>query len=208
VSARADVTVLLLAGGAGRRFGADKRLATVGGEPLVARAYRAAAEAGGEIWVLAGSAASAAALAAVLPQATMRLDPRPGEGPLAAFAAALGAIRTPLALLVAADMDRLDPELLAALAAEAHRCGAAAVPLSGGVPQVTCAAYPRRLAPAAEKAVAAGERSLSAWVGRRGASAGGDVVYVPPERWAGWTAASEPFHNINLPSDLPQGRHE
>ncbi|MGH7544598.1 MAG: molybdenum cofactor guanylyltransferase, partial [Gemmatimonadota bacterium] len=101
---------VVLAGGASRRYGAPKALATVAGERIADRAIRAVREAVGRVVVVANDAPTFGVLG--LP---MRPDARPGAG-------ALGGMHTAVAwaeeegfagaLVVACDMPFLSTALL------------------------------------------------------------------------------------------------
>jgi molybdopterin-guanine dinucleotide biosynthesis protein A len=195
------MTVLLLAGGRSRRFGRDKRLEPIGGEPLIARTY-AVARVVAQTWVLVADAADAAALRPVLPDAHFVPDAIPGAGPLAALASALVNLPTPAALLVAADLVELDGSLLAELARATAAADSIVVPEDEGRLQVACAGYPRSLATAAAIAVAEGQRSLMDWVQDLAVTDPKAVRVIPPEVWRAWSGTAQPFRNVNEPSDL------
>jgi molybdopterin-guanine dinucleotide biosynthesis protein A len=111
----ARVTGIVLAGGRSTRFGGDKLLAVVGGQPLLHRAIRAVAEVADEIVVVV----SAGAVAPTLPPGLavpvrVARDAVADLGPLAGLAAGLGASAQPLALLVAGDQPALRTQVLRA----------------------------------------------------------------------------------------------
>ncbi|MEV6877982.1 nucleotidyltransferase family protein [Amycolatopsis sp. NPDC051128] len=117
------VAGLLLAAGAGRRFGGPKALAEIGGEPLVLRALRILTEAGcAPIRVVVGAAAED--VSALLPdpaQAVPAEDWATGMGAsLRAGLAALENTEGPVAALVhLVDLPWVGPEILARVAAHA-----------------------------------------------------------------------------------------
>src|SRR4029453_15299916 len=108
----------VLAGGASRRMGRDKAPLAVGGVALAAGVLAAAARDADPVVLVAPEGHPARGLAA-------RVVTAPGEGPLAALAAALAALEADHVLVLAGDHPGLAVELLAHLAALAP--GGAAV---------------------------------------------------------------------------------
>ncbi len=133
---------MILAGGAGRRMGADKALVPVGGVPMVERVARAMREVADDV-VVSGRRSPLAGCAP-LP------DDRPARrGPLAGLATALRVAEGRQVLLVAVDQPLVRAATLRELAQLAAP-GAAVVPVDGGARQVTCAVYPAAWAAPAE----------------------------------------------------------
>jgi molybdopterin-guanine dinucleotide biosynthesis protein A len=115
---------IVLAGGAARRLGgADKPRLTVGGRSLLERVLDACAAA--RTTVVVGPEGPQAAVAAVLDPVAAPRGPRwtrerpAGGGPVAAVAAALAepALRSPVVLLLAADLPFLDAAVVRRLVA-------------------------------------------------------------------------------------------
>src|SRR5215213_9916971 len=104
----------VLAGGASRRMGRDKATLAVGGVALAAGVLAAAAEVADPVVLVAPQGHPARGLGA-------RVVTDPGEGPLAALAAALAALETDHVLVLAGDHPGLAVELLAQLVALAPR---------------------------------------------------------------------------------------
>lgn len=229
--------MLLLAGGASRRMGCDKRLLPLGGRPLAARAFEAAGHVGG-VWVLVAEPADEALLGRHLTgEAKFVVDATPGAGPMAALAAALPKVPAPRALLVAVDLALVTGPFLARLAAlaEAEAAGIV-VPRADGRLQVTCAVYARPLAPALAAAVAGGEASLTRFVAglapagappppggpeapAPGAAPGAamdvrlpppcGVRIVEPAVWSRWPGAGRhTFAAVNTPADYERLKHD
>src|SRR5918992_2005218 len=98
----------VLAGGASRRMGRDKATLTVGGVELASLVLAAAARVADPVVLVAPDGHPARRLAA--PAVA-----DPGQGPLAALAAALGALEADHVLVLAADHPGLRVELLAHL---------------------------------------------------------------------------------------------
>lgn len=179
---------LVLAGGQGRRMGAEKALVALAGRPLVAHV---AARLAPQVAVLAlsanGDAARFAALGLpVLPD----LPGEAGEGPLAGLRAGLAWAATERAealVTVATDTPFLPRDLVARLVAAA-RGGQPAHAVSGGRAHYTAALWPLTMGPAVAARFAAGERRLRACL------EGAAIVSFegPPD----------PFANLNTPEDL------
>jgi molybdenum cofactor guanylyltransferase len=115
----------VLAGGASRRMGRDKATLAVGGVELASLVLAAAARVADPVVLVAPDGHPARRLAG--PAVA-----DPGQGPLAALAAALGALEAEHVLVLAADHPGLRVELLAHLVA-----------LSEGAEAVACRRGPR-----------------------------------------------------------------
>lgn len=141
---------LVLAGGHGRRFGADKGLAPWAGEPMRERAWRLVAERAESCWL------SLRPDQAPPPDRPVLEDAHPGEGPLRALADAAAARPAGDWLVLACDLPRLDGASLdAVLAAD-----------RGGVHAVLLAAPGRDPEPLAGLWTAAGTEALVAAAAR------------------------------------------
>ena len=108
------VAAAVLAGGASRRMGRDKATLDVGGVELASLALAAAARVADPVVLVAPEGHPARRLAT-------RVVADPGEGPLAALAAALGALDATHVLVLAGDHPGLRVELLAHLTGLAGR---------------------------------------------------------------------------------------
>lgn len=125
----------------------------------------------------------------------------PGAGPLAALVAGWHALRIDAGhdgpvIALACDMPRVTPELLGLLAeAGTDEC---VVPEAGGRLQPLCARYPPDALAAADRLVAAGERSMQGFLGA-----------IPFRRLAeaDWSRVAPPdaFRDLDTPSDLSPG---
>src|SRR5215218_6911552 len=114
----------ILAGGASRRFGSPKALATVGGRTIVERVRDALAEAVGRVVLIENEPAVFAGLGI-----DARPDLHPGAGPVAGIEAALRWAEEegrPGALVAACDMPFLDPHALRLFVDLAGSAGASA----------------------------------------------------------------------------------
>ena len=185
------VAAAVLAGGASRRMGRDKATLAVGGVELASVALAAAARVADPVVLVAPEGHPARRLAA-------RLVTDPGQGPLAAVAAALDALEAEHVLVLAGDHPGLRVELLAHL-----------VGLAAGAEAVACRRGPRleplvavyRRAPAlalarARLAEEAGNHSLT------GLLAGLDTLVVEEPQWRPLDPDGRSFVDLDDPTDL------
>jgi molybdopterin-guanine dinucleotide biosynthesis protein A/GNAT superfamily N-acetyltransferase len=171
-----ELTGVLLVGGAGRRFGSPKALATLDGRTLAERAWQTLTDVAPER-IAVGKAADGIELPFPLTD-----DGTDVRAPIAGVVAGLRAARHELAVVLPVDMPLIGADNLRALA---DGCtGDAASPQTGPLP----CALRRRALPVLEKRLAAGELTL------RDALAGlGSRVVTLPE---------DTLVNVNTPSDL------
>lgn len=194
------VTGAVLAGGASRRMGRDKRGIEVAGVPLLRRAVDALSEVCDELLLVTrpDRPADPAHLAG-LPVRTVH-DRRDDAGPLAGVEAALDAARHELVLIVAADLPWLAPPVLARLAAElaaAEDLDAIGLQATAGTdPEPLLAAYRRRVRPTVTALLDAGERRARALPAALRAAA------LPPGDWHLLDPAGHTPTNVNAPVDL------
>jgi molybdopterin-guanine dinucleotide biosynthesis protein A len=181
----------VLAGGASRRMGRDKATLAVGGVALAAGVLAAAAEVADPVVLVAPEGHPARGLGA-------RVVTDPGEGPLAALAAALAALAADHVLVLAGDHPGLVVELLAQLVALAPR-GEAVACRRGPRLEPLVAVYRRAPALAAARARLAGPaggRSLL------GLLADLDTVVVEEPGWRALDPAGRSFVDLDDPADL------
>lgn len=157
-----DVTGVLLAGGASRRFPPNKLLHTYEGGPLFWRPLRALATAVGEIVLVLAAGAPEPQLPLLGTSVRVVRDPAADQGPLVALASALAGVTTEWALLVGGDMPDIKPALLRAMVASARASTADVVALADKdeawpMPALFRVSVAR---PAAARLVAGGERRL------------------------------------------------
>jgi molybdopterin-guanine dinucleotide biosynthesis protein A len=149
-----STSAIVLAGGRSTRFGSDKSLALLRGEPLLAHVLRACAKRFPDVLLVAKEPASYGSFSG---NARLVRDRTLVSTPLAGLEAGLAATSAEIAFCCAGDMPfAVDAALLEALFAtlEGHD---AAVPLSGGHLQPLCALYRREIClPAATAALAGG----------------------------------------------------
>jgi molybdenum cofactor guanylyltransferase len=181
----------VLAGGASRRMGRDKATLAVGGVALAAGVLAAAARVADPVVLVAPDGHPARRLAA-------RVVTDPGEGPLAALAAALEALEADHVLVLAGDHPGLAVALLAHLVALAAR-GEAVACRRGPRLEPLVAVYRRAPALAAARARLAGPAG-----GRRllGLLADLDTVVVEEPEWRALDPGGRSFVDLDEPGDL------
>ncbi len=186
-------SVVILAGGFGRRLGRDKATTEAGGRPLLHWSALAAAEVSEDIVVAMRPDQEFPALDGVVWREA--IDHRHDRGPLAGLEAALPLIEHEVAVAVACDMPFLRPELLRAVA-EACDGVEIAMPYLDGVAQPLLAAYRPSVVPRATQLLDDGDgriRALLPLVAHR-------LLEVEELRAHDPELAS--FTNVNRPEDL------
>ena len=190
-----DVTAVVLAGGRSSRFGSDKLSFEIDGRTMLEHAVAAAAAVTSRVLLVV---APGGELPASLTSTGVEVvhDRMAFEGPLAALGAALAAIDTPVALVVAGDMPRMVPAVLQRLAST----------VGTDRPAVNLE-VPRRVQPlpmaisveAARPVVAAllkrGERSLRSLLAEMGAAS------IPAPVWLSLDPAGRTILDVNRPAD-------
>lgn len=136
-----NATAVVLAGGKSSRFGSDKALATLEGEPLIARCVRGLLAVFPEVIVVSKRPDTYAFLR-MLGRVSLVCDLYAEHNPLAGIEAGLSASATPANFVCACDMPLIHPKLLSALHRELPGYEAV-VPIRGLSPQPLCAFYRR-----------------------------------------------------------------
>jgi molybdopterin-guanine dinucleotide biosynthesis protein A len=184
------ISVVVLAGGEGRRIGGGKPLRRLGGATLIARALDRAHGWSDEVAV--SVRATGAGLGA---DAHVLVDDPAVEGPLAGIASALRyahSIGREAVLTLPCDTPFLPDDLAERLAAALGEA-AAALPASGGRLHPTCALWRSRALDSLDSYLGSGRRSIHGF-----AAAIGHAT-------AAWPAEPrDPFFNINDTADLHQ----
>ena len=146
------VSGIVLAGGAGRRIGADKAVLEFGGRTLLEITVERLLEITDDVVVACGRGRRAGWPELSVPLVVDGVDNR---GPLAGLAAGLNAISHEAAVVVACDMPFLNPALLKHIAdrLDTHD---ALVPEVGGREHPLHGAYSKRCLPAVEVLLARG----------------------------------------------------
>jgi molybdopterin-guanine dinucleotide biosynthesis protein A len=160
-----DVTGVVLAGGASRRFPPNKLLHTYEGGPLFWRPLRALATACGEIVLVLATGAAEPQLPLLGTSVRVVRDPAADQGPLVALASALAGVTTEWALLVGGDMPDIKPALLRGMSERAGATTADVVALADKdeawpMPALFRVSVAR---PAAARLVEGGERLDEQW---------------------------------------------
>jgi molybdopterin-guanine dinucleotide biosynthesis protein A len=193
MAAADPIPVLVLAGGASRRMGCDKRSVPIDGEPMLLRTIR---RLGAVPVVLVIDAGDPPELP--MPRNVRVIpDTRPGEGPLAALEAGLAAVPDPIALVVAGDMPWLEPGVLRLLSAGLAdhpeidvAClgdGAATRPLPLAIRRVSLLAHLTTL-------LDRGERRLRALLD--------GALVIPAREWRALDPLAGTLRDVDTPADL------
>lgn len=193
-----DVTGVLLAGGASRRFPPNKLLHTYEGGPLFWRPLRALATACGEIVLVLATGAAEPQLPLLGTSVRVVRDPAADQGPLVALASALKGVTTEWALLVGGDMPDIKPALLRAMSERARASTADVIALADKdeawpMPALFRVSVARA---AAARLVEGGERRLRAIVSEL------KTERLDEQWWTQHDPAGSWRRDIDRPSDL------
>jgi molybdopterin-guanine dinucleotide biosynthesis protein A len=189
--------VLVLAGGASRRMGHDKRVALIDGVPMLLRTIERLAPSP-TLVILDPQRPPSIALPG---HVTVVPDSRPGEGPLAALEAGLGAVSQDIVLVVGADMPRLAPAVLQLLVGRLADDPSAHVACLADEDRPRPLPLALRRAPVLARLPAlldAGERRLRVLL--EGARS------VPPSAWLPLDPTRGTLQDVDTPADLAATR--
>lgn len=155
---RANLGVAVLAGGASKRFGADKALVRLcpDGPTLIEAVVTTCTQLTSDIVVIGHER-----YAPLLPGIPIIPDEHPGQGPLAAIANALRSSGTDRQLVVACDMPCLSLPLLHWLAQRSVAAELTVCRTPDGWRQPMPAVYARTLLPAIDSALLGGHRAVA-----------------------------------------------
>ena len=186
----------ILAGGASRRFGSPKALATVGGRTIGERLCDALREAVGHVVLVTNEPELYVDL-----QLPSRPDGHPGAGPVAGIETALRWAEEeerPGALVAACDMPFLNPKVLRLFVdcSRGSSPDAVAVRMDDGRNPPLCAYLSVRCLPAVERVLAGEDRSVRALL------ASVATTWLPAEEVARFRDPETMFFNVNTPDDL------
>lgn len=189
----ADVTGVVLAGGASSRFGSNKALAVHDGRPLISHA----AETLEALFASRLLVTNAPEAYGFLDWPTVG-DHYQGAGPLAGIHSALAVINTPYAFITGCDMPFLNIRLIRLLA-ELASAGDwdVVVPCPGGRPEPLYGVYHRRCLPTIEASLNRDERKVGlVFKALR-------VRRVEEDELLAVLSDLTTFLNVNRPADLP-----
>ncbi|MFK7604221.1 molybdenum cofactor guanylyltransferase [Deinococcus sp. SM5_A1] len=177
-----DFTAAITAGGHSSRFGADKALALLGGQPLL-RHVAASLQGCPTRLLIAPAGKYVLDGWAVIP------DTRPGEGPLAGLEAALRHTTTGWLAFTGVDLPALTPDFWATLAQARTPDALSVLPLDAeGRPQPLAGLYRRELLERVTELLDGGERRLK--------------LAVSPKNSVLVNGLSPALRNVNTPDDL------
>lgn len=189
-------SAVVLAGGEGRRMGAEKASVMLCGRPLIEHVIERIFDAVDEVIVVVRDDSQARRLEGAVSGCRVAIDRAQGVGPLAGIQAGMDAARGRYAFAAGCDMPFINPDVIERLfsIADGHD---GAVPLLDGLLERLHAVYlARRLEEACRIAIARGERRISAPL------SGLDIKFVD----AGTFRAVDPgllsFFNVNTLDDL------
>ena len=188
------VDAIVLAGGASSRFGADKLAADLDGRPVLAYAAAAARDVAQRVVLVLGPDDPLPAIEGLL----IARDPVAHAGPLAGLVTGLEALSADGPVLVlAGDMPRVVPAVLALLLAELAATDAAAVHLDGEpVQTLPLAVRPGRVLPVARELLAGQRRSL------RGLLEAVPSFALPSADWRRIDPGGLTLRDVDTPKDL------
>ena len=195
-----ELTAIILVGGRGRRFGADKASAQIGGCSMLQHIVQRLAPACERfLTVTSDEDRPPPPFSSERPHA-MLVDARRGElGPLAGIETGLAASQTDLNFVLACDMPLVNADLVRYLAGLAGGYQAV-VPWSEGWPMPLHAVYRREAVETARQALDAGERDMRRFLKRL------RVRYATEAEMRPLDPELRSLLNVNAPADLEQVR--
>jgi len=185
---------VILAGGQSRRFGRDKAIEPIAGQPLIRRVIERIELLCGEIVVVVADQDRGDALP-LDQQHRVVLDRYPGTGSLGGIFSGLEAANNQWVIAVACDMPFLNLKLLGQMLSLREDADAV-VPVVEGRPEPTHALYSKACLPFIEPRLLAGDLKISGFFDEV------RVKYVPQEDVASFDPECLSFFNINTPQDL------
>lgn len=149
MTAREEVTGIILAGGKSSRFGSNKALSRIDGDRLIERLCRTVGSVTGRLMLITNTPEDYAFL-----ELESRKDLVPRCGPIGGIYSALKTAHTPLCLFVACDMPFVRPEFLEYMVERSSGYDAV-VPVNDGRVEPLCAVYRETCVPAIEDRIQA-----------------------------------------------------
>lgn len=189
-----DFTAAVLAGGKGKRLGADKTSLSIGGEPVLARIIAVLSGIFPRI-LLVGQERNHRLAEFAGDKARAVFDLLPGKGPLGGIYTALEYSTTPYVFVMACDMPHPQPGLIRRLLAEAPGWEAV-VPRRGDYIEPLFAVYAR------EVRERIGSRLREERLKIHELTDELRVRYLEEEEIAAYDPGFRSFFNINTPQDL------
>ena len=183
-----QATLLVLAGGAGRRMGRAKAWLPVGDTTLLRCVVGRLGPSFSEVLV---AFAAPEQLDEHIPHRVV-FDRKASAGPLAGLEAGLSVARHDVTFAIACDMPYVTPAVAEMVVAAAHGCDAA-IPRIGGRPEPVCAAYRRSALPAITAALDGGKYRAA------------DLVEQLDVTWLEGLDA-QLFRSLNTPEDYERFR--
>lgn len=141
-----DVTGLILAGGQSKRFGSDKALHEIDGQPMIHRVYNVLSSIAGPIFISTGKSDRIYDL-----PVKRLIDVYPDAGPLAGLHAGLLAANTEWVVVLATDMPFVTADVLSQLIGQCDELCDAVVTQGKDRIQPLCGCYSTRLVGRIEK---------------------------------------------------------
>lgn len=202
---RPRLAAIILAGGDSSRFGTDKLAASYHGRPLLWHALAAVEPIANESILALASNAPVPAFPPAGRAPSIVRDAFPEAGPLVGLLAGLQSTSAAIAILVGGDMPLVRADVLRLLADRivGHERLAAAALLDGGhLRPLPCALRVEPARAAAERLVAAGERSLRSLLGALEADT------VEEADWRALDPDGSSLRDVDTPLDLIRLDHE
>lgn len=191
------MTGVVLAGGTSARFGRDKLVEPVGGEPMLYAAIRAVAPVCDEVLVSVAADGDVPPTPEDVPVVIVR-DDRADEGPLAGLNSAMGQVSTSLVVVVGGDMPFLQHQVVHVLVeyARSHPEAPVVALDDGEAVRPLPSVIRREIASRLGSLVDSGERRLRALVREF------PVAAVPPGTWLPLDPERRSLRDVDRPEDL------
>ena len=184
-------STVILAGGKSSRMGCDKAFLETGGQTLLARQIQLALETGAPEILISGRAGADYSIFG----SHVLLDKFPDAGPLAGIERALDAAISPLLLVLAVDLPKMNADFLQRLRTSCIE-NIGVIPRMNGHIEPLAAFYPKAAQMLAEALLRNGHNAVATFAGHCARSGLAQFVDL---------AASDAcyFVNLNTPADLP-----
>jgi molybdopterin-guanine dinucleotide biosynthesis protein A len=191
-------SAVILAGGSGRRLGAEKALLDFKGRPLVCWTAERLLEMAEELVIVARNEDQAARLQEILPQAEVTWDAVLGFGPVAGLAAGMKRTRGRLAFAAGCDMPFLNLKVIQLLFELAEGFEAAVPAGPKGTEPLHAVYKAEKMALACQKALERGERKIQSPLRELRSN------FVPVERLKELDPELLTFFNLNTREELQE----